>query len=296
MTETLGFLSLVGAAFALVFGAARLVGGVRTRARLRARLESFAGLSPANESDGGGGQETAVRDTRGAGPLRRALEARYPLTGPRAGGLGFLAAAALAVGVAAAASFFGVPTPIAVAGGIGSGAVGGLSVAGLLEGRRRLAFEQAFLVAIDDFQRMVHFGIGSQQAFAAIASAAQEPLRGALRNVAHAADLGVEMAAAMEAEARRIRIGELAMLAAILATQARGGGNLSEAVANLAAMLRERLDNRMRLRAMTAESRITLIILSLVRSSRSAYRPPCSQIWSASCSAKGGTCSGSASG
>ena len=68
----------------------------------------------------------------------------------------------------------------------------------------------------------------------------------------------------MAREARRVRMSELAMLAAIISTQTSTGGNLSEAVGNLAAMLRERLDNRARMKASTAESRVTLIILSIV--------------------------------
>ena len=68
----------------------------------------------------------------------------------------------------------------------------------------------------------------------------------------------------MAREARRVRMSELAMLAAIISTQSSTGGNLSEAVGNLASMLRERLDNRSKLKASTAESRVTLIILSVV--------------------------------
>ena len=54
------------------------------------------------------------------------------------------------------------------------------------------------------------------------------------------------------------------MLAAILSTQASTGGNLSESVGNLATMLRERRDNRAKMHAITAESRVTLAILGLV--------------------------------
>ena len=89
-------------------------------------------------------------------------------------------------------------------------------------------------------------------------------MKASLRNVVLDTEFGVPVGAAMDTEARRVRISELAMLAAVVSTQSSTGGNLSESIANLAAMLRERLDNRARLKASTAESRITMIILAFV--------------------------------
>ena len=77
-------------------------------------------------------------------------------------------------------------------------------------------------------------------------------------------EFGVPIGTAMEREAFRIRISELSMLAAVVSTQSSTGGNLSESIANLAATLRERMDNRSRLKAATAESRVTMIILAFV--------------------------------
>lgn len=263
MTQTVLFVLIVGTAVALGVVGARLAGALRDRARIRRRIGGFASLAAADREP----EEAVKREVvamRG-GALRTRLDRLYPL----AGGVRTVALAALAgVGVAgaavAAATFFGVTVFIAAVGGVVAGILAGMSLGRMLETAKRNVFEQRFLVAMDDFQRMVYFGIGSQQAFSAISAAAEDPLRGSLRNVAHAAELGMELGQAINAEARRVRVGELAMLAAILSTQARGGGNLSEAIANLSSMLRERLDNRARLRAMTAESRITLIILAIV--------------------------------
>lgn len=263
LTGLAGLVLFVGAAFGLVFGGRRIVGKWRVRARIRARLDGLPRLAVLDEDTEGPALPGAV--TRTGGSLRAALDARFPLSGgPRTALVAALAGAGLGAFTVAAGLFFGLGGLLAVAVGAGAGVAAAANVGGMLEGRQRRAYEEEFLVAVDDFQRMVHFGIGAQQAFAAVVGAVEPPLTGSLRRVSRTAELGVELARAMEDEARRVRVGELAMLSAILATQSRAGGNLSEAVANLAAMLRERLDNRMRLRAMTAESRITLIILSVV--------------------------------
>ena len=89
-------------------------------------------------------------------------------------------------------------------------------------------------------------------------------MRESLRRVVLDTDFGVPLATALEREARRVRIGEMAMLAAIFSTQTRTGGGLAESVGNLAGMLRERIDNRARARAATSEPKITLIILAFV--------------------------------
>ena len=117
---------------------------------------------------------------------------------------------------------------------------------------------------MEDFQRMVRFGIPAMQGLKSVSEAAEEPLKASLRKILLETDFGVPLDQAMAREARRVRMSELAMLAAIISTQTSTGGNLSEAVGNLATMLRERLDNRSKMKASTAESRVTLVILSIV--------------------------------
>ena len=101
-------------------------------------------------------------------------------------------------------------------------------------------------------------------AFKAITANAEAPVRDSLNRVLLDTDFGVPLAAALEREARHVRISEMAMLAAIFSTQSRTGGGLAESVGNLAEMLRERIDNRARAKAATAEPKITLIVLTLV--------------------------------
>lgn len=251
------------AALLLAYGAATLSASLRARARIRRRIDGFSQLASADDDDAAQAvsEMPAMRTPSRTGVLDR----RYPL----AGGVR-TATVALAAGVVGAVLllallvFFRVPVPVAIIVAIAVGGVVGYNVGTAQEARQRRTFEERFVVVIEDFQRMVHFGISPPRAFASVAEAAEEPVRTPLRNVANALELGVPLGPALETEAQRIRIRELAMMAAILGTQAQSGGDLSEATANLADMLRTRLNMRTQMGAATAESRMTLIILTIV--------------------------------
>ncbi len=242
-----------------------LMDTLRTRSRVRRRVRLFADML---ETEDIVAPVAATAAQSASGPKSRlaaGLDARYPLSGgvrtaAVAAGTGVVALFALVPLL----SFFGMPAPLALGLALAVSGSFGWSVGMMLESAKRVAFNDRFLTAMEDLQRMVHFGIATGQAFASITAAAEEPLLASLRKVQLDAEFGVPLPAALEREARRVRMSELAMLSAIMATQARTGGNLSEAVANLAEMLRERLDNRARIKSSTAESRVTLIILSAV--------------------------------
>ena len=161
-----------------------------------------------------------------------------------------------------ALTFVGMPVVYAVLLGLLLALGFGWNVGTFLEQRKRVLFNDRFLIAVEDFQRMVRFGIATSQAIKSIAASAEEPVQSSLQRVRLDVDFGVPLGTALGREAHRVRIGEMAMLAAILATQSRTGGGLSESVGNLAEMLRERIDNRSRIKAATSESKISLIILT----------------------------------
>ena len=206
------------------------------------------------------------------------LDGRFPVSGGmRTGGI--------ALGVALAGSaclvpvflFFGLPLLVTILAALGIGAALGWQVGHAIEERRREAFRVRLIVALEDLQRMVRYGISLQNALGSVSRNVEEPVKGTLRRVLSDTALGVPLDHAMAREARRVRISELAMLAAIVSTQSATGGNLSESVENLGAMLRERLDSGTRMKAATAESRLTLVVLAVVPmlgvAAQSAFSP-----------------------
>ena len=257
---------LLGVVAALGFGfvAVTASDALRARTRIKRRMQPFTELLGIEEP----GRQMAAAPVEVGDDENRALawlNGRFPL----AGGVrvtvivilsavaGFAAAAPLLVFVGLT-PVLAVPAAVAVAVGLG------LNVGSAMENGKRNEFNDRFLLAMEDFQRMVRFGIPAMQGLKSVSEAAEEPLKASLRKILLETDFGVPLDQAMAREARRVRMSELAMLAAIISTQTSTGGNLSEAVGNLATMLRERLDNRSKMKASTAESRVTLIILSIV--------------------------------
>ena len=257
---------LLGVVAALGFGfvAVTASDALRARTRIKRRMQPFTELLGIEEP----GRQVAAAPVEVGDDENRALawlNGRFPL----AGGVrvtvivilsavaGFAATAPLLVFVGLT-PVLAVPAAVAVAVGLG------LNVGSAMENGKRNEFNDRFLLAMEDFQRMVRFGIPAMQGLKSVSEAADEPLKASLRKILLETDFGVPLDQAMAREARRVRMSELAMLAAIISTQTSTGGNLSEAVGNLATMLRERLDNRSKMKASTAESRVTLVILSIV--------------------------------
>lgn len=242
---------------------------LRRQAAIRRRMSRLSGILAADQNAEGPANTPAPALDEGQARrdnwLLAALNARYPLVGgvrvaiisAAAGMLCFFA-------MATALQFFGMAASLAyAASALMSGALA-WNVGTVLEDARRSLFSSRFLVILDDLQRMVRYGISGHQALASAAAAAEEPVKASLNSVLLAADFGVSVGDAMDREARRTRVTELLMLAAVFSTQASAGGNLSESIDNLSNSLRARLDNRAQMKAATAESRITMIILAMV--------------------------------
>ena len=256
------------ATLALALGVAVAVGSVplwkqldrrrRIRERMR-RIDLFGTLREEEQT-----AAVKVQDESGdAGVLAALLDRFYPLSGGVRTGLAVLIGAAVAAfAMMWVLAFFGLALPFALLGGIALGVFAGWNIGVFREGGMRVKFADRLLAVVDDLQRMVRAGMPVAEAFRTTAEAAGDPVGASLRRVGHATGVGVPLATALDMEARRIRISDLAMLAAIFGTQSRVGGGIAESVGNLADMLRERKDNRSRLKSATAESKLSLIVLS----------------------------------
>lgn len=258
-------LGFIAASAVLAVVVAVVVGdALRTRARVKRRLRPLGEVFVGEEQDAALPQP-ATDTAREENALVTWLKRRFPLAGGARVGVAASITALLATALLTPfLVFVGVGTGLAVTVSAGGAAALGWNVGKWMEDGKRTEFSDRLLLAMDDFQRMVRFGIPTLQALNSVTDAAEEPLKAVLRNALLEAALGVPLERALAREAHRVRMGELAMLAAILSTQANTGGNLSEAVGNLADMLRERKDNRTKLKASTAESRLTLGILGIV--------------------------------
>ena len=254
-----------GLAFLTAWFAMTGMRALRRRAKIRRRLSPVDGVLATDTAEAAS-VPVRIRERKSSeNPVIARLNARYPLAGGVrttvfAGIAGMLAFLALVP----ATSFFGMSAALSFGSAALVGGSLGWNVGTVLEDARRSEFSDRFLIVLEDFHRMVRYGIAANQALNSITAAAEEPVKTSLRNIVLEMEFGVPIGTAVDREARRVRISELSMLAAVVTTQSSTGGNLSESIANLAATLRERLDNRSRMKASTAESRITMIILAFV--------------------------------
>ena len=237
---------------------------MRAKLRIRRRLQPVTDLL---DAEGPAPVVEALPTARAENDnyIVERLDAWFPLAGGVRTGMTVLGTTLLVwIVLVPAMVFVGVPTIFAILLSIVAAIVVGWNVGTAVEDRKRESFTDRLVTVVEDFQRLVRFGTSSLRALRSVAETTEEPLAPSLKGILRETDFGVPLEQAMAREAHRIRMGELAMLAAIISTQTGTGGSLSEAVGNLGDLLRERLDSNMRLKAATAESKVTLIVLALV--------------------------------
>lgn len=258
--------TIAGGVFALLAGLIVLAvnDAMRAKIRIRRRLRPVTDLLDA-EGPVAIAEVVPEARTESDNYLVERLDAWFPLAGGVRTTMLILGTGIVTwILLVPAMVFVGMPMLFAIFLSLAAAVTVGWNVGSVVEGRKREAFNNRLVTAVEDFQRMVRFGTSSLRALRSVAETAEEPLAPSLNAILRETDFGVPLEQAMAREAHRIRMGELAMLAAIISTQAGTGGSLSEAVGNLADMLRERLDANVRLKATTAESKVTLIVLAIV--------------------------------
>ena len=238
-----------------------LVSRLEARAKIHRRLREVQRmvLPQSTEADG----MPVARPIRTAGGRMHFLNSRYPLAGGRRvlvlGGIGAVASGVLAWQMLL---FLGANSPVAVVLGLGLAVAGFLQVGAGLEGARRRKYDELMLLMVDQVMQMVRFGMGTDAALQRVAEKMEEPLADSLGRINGVARFGVPVATALADEARRVRSRDLAMMAAVVKTNAETGAGVSDALDKLGAMLRERHEAARKAKAASAEARVTIWILA----------------------------------
>jgi tight adherence protein B len=135
------------------------------------------------------------------------------------------------------------------------------SYVGFNRNRRFAAFGDELPNAVDVIVRGVRSGLPLGDCLRMIAAEGQEPVRSEFRIVVDDQTLGVPASDAMLRLAERMPLPETNFLATVVAVQSRSGGNLTEALANLSTVLRERKKMRDKIKAMSAEAKASAGII-----------------------------------
>jgi tight adherence protein B len=148
---------------------------------------------------------------------------------------------------------------------VGAGVVAGVGAPHWLLGflaRRRIAkFIAEFPGAVDIIIRGVKAGLPVADCFRMIAGEAAEPVRSEFRQIVESQTIGLSIAEATERFADRVPVAEASFFSIVISLQQKAGGNLSEALTNLAGVLRERKKMKAKVRAMSAEAKASAGII-----------------------------------
>lgn len=127
---------------------------------------------------------------------------------------------------------------------------------------KRMAFLRQFPDAIDMMVRGVKAGLNINRIMKLVSMESKDPIAGEFRTISQKLELGVEAEQVFVEAADKIGIEEFRFLVVALVLQMENGGMLGEILQNLSSMVRKRLELGLKLRAMSAEARMSAIVIS----------------------------------
>jgi tight adherence protein B len=128
--------------------------------------------------------------------------------------------------------------------------------------RRQKKFLAELANAIDVVVRGVKSGLPLNECLQVIARESPEPIASEFKEVIEQQRVGVPLAEALERLVQRMPVPEVKFLTIVITIQQQAGGNLSEALANLSGVLRERLRMAMKVKALSAEAKTSAMVLA----------------------------------
>ena len=134
-------------------------------------------------------------------------------------------------------------------------------VLNFLRARREKRFTSDFASAIDVVVRSVKSGLPTGDALKIVASEFRDPVGGEFKRLIESMKLGVTLEQALKRMFENMPTTEVSFFAIVMTIQQKSGGNLSEALGNLAAVLRDRKRLQGKIRAMSSEAKASAMII-----------------------------------
>ena len=191
--------------------------------------------------------------------MRRRLEqAGFPKTSPRSFWMmcGILAALVASLCVATHQEYYVTALAVFVVGL-------GLPrwVLGFLTARRKKKFTEHFAPAIDVIVRSVRSGLPTNEALRIVARESPNPVGSEFHNLVESLKVGVTLDQALKRMMESMPTPEVGFFAIVMTIQGKSGGNLSEALGNLAFVLRDRKRLQGKIKAMSSEAKASAMII-----------------------------------
>jgi tight adherence protein B len=134
-------------------------------------------------------------------------------------------------------------------------------VLGFLKMRREKKFTNEFAPAIETIVRSVKSGLPVNEALKVVSTEIPEPVAGEFKNLVEGLKVGVTMEEGLKRMFERMPTPEVNFFAIVMTIQTKTGGNLSEALTNLATVLRDRKRMQAKIRAMSSEAKAGAMII-----------------------------------
>ncbi len=154
-------------------------------------------------------------------------------------------------------------TPYApVIGAVLSGAVVAAYLAHV-RSRRIAQFETQLPDALDIIVRSLRAGHPFQTALSLVARETADPIGSEFGMAFDEVTYGLDTTSAMKNMSRRVGARDLVYVVTSIAVQSQSGGNLSDIMARLSTLIRERFRLRQKIDAMTSEGRVSALMLTM---------------------------------
>jgi tight adherence protein B len=152
---------------------------------------------------------------------------------------------------------------LVVAAGLGFAGAFGLPFWSLafLKKRRQAKFLNSFPDSVDVIVRGIKAGLPLLDCLKMIATDAVEPVRSEFRRVIETQAIGMPLGEACGKLYEHMRVPEANFFGIVIAIQQKAGGNLSEALANLSRVLRDRKKMKAKITAMSQEAKASAGII-----------------------------------
>lgn len=134
-------------------------------------------------------------------------------------------------------------------------------IIGFLIKRRRNKFLEEFPNALDVMVRSIKSGLPLNDAIRLIATDGREPVKREFQRVVESQKIGLSMPEACARMLQTMPLSEVSFFSIVIAIQSQAGGNLSEALGNLAKVLRERRKMKAKVSALSMEAKASAVII-----------------------------------
>jgi tight adherence protein B len=134
-------------------------------------------------------------------------------------------------------------------------------ILGFLIGRRRKKFTAGFASAIDVIVRSVRSGLPTNEALRIVARESADPVGAEFTRLVEGLKVGITLDQGLKKMYESMPTSEVGFFGIVMTIQAKSGGNLSEALGNLAGVLRDRKRLEGKIKAMSSEAKASAGII-----------------------------------